>query len=65
MQDFTPWIVAAGELVAKHHAATSSPDQLTAVAAGCSLAVAKADLQAAKDAVSLLKVCLALPSAER
>jgi hypothetical protein len=58
--DSTPWVVAAGQLLAKAHAELDSPDALTRVSAESWLGVAKAELKRSTETVSFLKACLAL-----
>ena len=60
MSEFKPWIIVAGEFLAKCHADAESPDGLTRASAETWLGVAKADLKRSTETVALLKRCLAM-----
>lgn len=64
MSDRKPWIIAAGEFLAKCHAELEEPDHLRRASAETWLGVAKADLKRSTEQVAYLKQCLALACAE-
>ena len=57
MKKSLPWIVEAGELVARFQRELSSNDTLTRYAAESGIGVAKATIRNAIDAVQLLNKC--------
>ena len=58
-----PWIVDAGQRLAKCHADAESTDKLTRISAECLLGVARQDLKQATETVAFLKKCYAAPAA--
>lgn len=59
----TPWVVAAGELIARLTADKKSPDQLTRLSADSMIGPAKAELARALATIRELEACLALEAA--